>query len=325
MSEAVTPETAAVDAPVSMDSIIEEIASGNPQEGDNLSEVVEELEGGQAEEAAEPKEDTTEAVETDEETAKAEPETEDAPEPTYKVKVNGEEVEVPLSELTKGYSREQDYTKKTMALAEERTKLQSQFASELKQATDLFESLDPILSEARNIDWQALSASDPATYVQLRHAVDERLAVVNAARAKVAEAQKGNPEAAQAAKLEEAGRETEALVAKAKDVGLDLTTPEAMTGFATEAVNYLRGNGFANEEIADLIDHRALLIIEKARRYDAQEKAKAELPAKKVVQKPKAKALKSDNSGSSRPAKRIPENASRDQRIASVLNEFFEE
>jgi hypothetical protein len=86
-----------------------------------LSEVVEELEGGQAEEAAEPDEDKTEAVETDEETAEEEPEeSEDEPEPTYKVKVNGEEVEVPLSELTKGYSREQDYTKKTMALAEER-------------------------------------------------------------------------------------------------------------------------------------------------------------------------------------------------------------
>jgi hypothetical protein len=44
-------------------------------------------------------------------------------------------------------------------------------------------------------------------------------------------------------------------------------------------------------EIADLIDHRALTIIDKARRYDALEKAKAELPAKKVVPKSKAKAL----------------------------------
>ena len=116
MSEAVTPETAAVDAPVSMDSIIEEIATGNPQESDNLSEVVEELEEGQADEAADPEKDETEAVETDEETAEEESESqEDTPEPTYKVKVNGEEVEVPLSELQKGYSREQDYTKKTMA------------------------------------------------------------------------------------------------------------------------------------------------------------------------------------------------------------------
>jgi hypothetical protein len=321
MSEAVTPETAAVDAPVSMDSIIEEIASGNAGESDELSSVVEELEGGQAEEAAEPEEDATEAVEEQEETAEEEPEAEDAPEPTYKVKVNGEEVEVPLSELTKGYSREQDYTRKTMALAEKERTLQSQFASELKQATDLFEALDPILSEARNIDWQALAQSDPATYVQLKEAVDQRRAAVDMARAKIAEASKGNPEADAAQKAEEAQRETEALI-KAMP---ELADPEKLKGFATEAVNYLRGSGFEDGEIADLIDHRALTIIDKARRYDAIEKAKAELPAKKVVPKSKVKPMKSDASDSSRPAKRIPANASRDQRIAHVLNEFFEE
>jgi len=322
MSEAVTPETAAVDAPVSMDSIIEEIASGNPGESDELSSVVEELEAGQSDEEAEAEEDTTEAVETDEETAEAEPEeTDEQPEPTYKVKVNGEEVEVPLSELTKGYSREQDYTKKTMALAEERQRIQSQFASELKQHLETFESLDPILSEARNIDWQALAASDPATYVQLKEAVAQRQAVVEQARAKIAEASQGNPEAEAAAKAEEARRETDALL-KAMP---ELADPEKLKGFAQESVNYLRGNGFEDGEIADLIDHRALTIIDKARRYDALEKAKTELPAKKVVQKPKAKTLKSDNSDSSRPAKRIPANASRDQRIASVLNQFFEE
>ena len=211
MTEAVTPETAAVDAPVSMESIIDEIASGNPQEGaEAVSEVVEELEGGQAEQAAEEQEDTTEAVEQQEETAEDETQAEDEPEPTYKVKVNGEEVEVPLSELTKGYSREQDYTRKTMALAEERTKLQGQFASELKQATDLFEALDPIMSEARNIDWQALAASDPATYVQLQEAVKQRQAAIEQARAKIADASKGDTEAETAKRQEEAQRETEA-------------------------------------------------------------------------------------------------------------------
>jgi hypothetical protein len=322
MTEAVTPETAAVDAPVSMDSIIEEIATGNPQDTEqSVSDVVEELEGGQAEEAAE-QEDATEAVETDEETTQEEPEQqEDEPEPTFKVKVNGEEVEVPLSELQKGYSREQDYTKKTMALAEERTKLQGQFASELQQQIELFESLDPILSEAKNIDWQALAASDPATYVQLKEAVDQRRAVVEAARAKVAEASKGNPEADAAAKAEEAQRETEALIKALPE----LADPEKMKGFATEAVNYLRGSSFDDGEIAELTDHRALTIIDKARRYDALEKSKTELPAKKVVPKSKAKPLKSDNSDSSRPAKRMPANASRDQRIEHVLNQFFEE
>ena len=37
-----------------------------------------------------------------------------------RVKVDGEELEVPYSELKRGYSREADYTRKTQALAQQR-------------------------------------------------------------------------------------------------------------------------------------------------------------------------------------------------------------
>ena len=41
-------------------------------------------------------------------------------EPTYKVKVDGEEIEVTQEELLRGYMRQKDYTQKTQALAEQR-------------------------------------------------------------------------------------------------------------------------------------------------------------------------------------------------------------
>jgi hypothetical protein len=44
-------------------------------------------------------------------------------EPKYSVKVDGREIEVTLDELTAGYSRHQDYTKKTQSLASERQRL----------------------------------------------------------------------------------------------------------------------------------------------------------------------------------------------------------
>lgn len=46
--------------------------------------------------------------------------------PTNEVELelDGEIVKVPLEELTKGYLRQSDYTKKTQALAEERRRLQ---------------------------------------------------------------------------------------------------------------------------------------------------------------------------------------------------------
>ena len=47
-------------------------------------------------------------------------ETEETELPTYKVKINGEEQEVPLDEILAGYMRQQDYTRKTQELAEQR-------------------------------------------------------------------------------------------------------------------------------------------------------------------------------------------------------------
>jgi|SRR5689334_1640119 len=319
-NQAATPETGTVDAPVSMESVLAELETGTTPaaaEAEVVQELVEEAEGGQSEEEAN-EDDATDATETGEETAEEEaPEGEDEPEPTYKVKVDGQEAEVPLSELLKGYSREQDYTRKTMALAEERKTLRSQFANELEQHVRLFEALDPILSEAKNIDWQALAQSDPATYVQLQEAVKQRQSAIEAARAKIGAAQTENPEEA----AQVAQRETEALVKAVPE----LSDPDKMKGFAVEAVNYLRGNGFDDGEIVDLTDHRALIIVDKARRYDALQKAKETLPAKKVVPRPAAKPLKTDGSHSEpAPSKRFPAQAPREKQLDYVVNQLLQ-
>lgn len=77
------------------------------------SETEEETEALQAEEESESEE--TEETEEQEEQPKS-----------YLVKVDGEEVEVTLDELQKGYSRTQDYTRKTQALAEQRKEAEAE-------------------------------------------------------------------------------------------------------------------------------------------------------------------------------------------------------
>lgn len=46
----------------------------------------------------------------------------------YTVKVDGQEMQVPLEELLNGYQRQADYSRKTQALADERRQLQQQYA-----------------------------------------------------------------------------------------------------------------------------------------------------------------------------------------------------
>jgi hypothetical protein len=59
---------------------------------------------------------------------------------SFRVKVDGEEVEVTLDELTKGYSRTQDYTRKTQVIAEKAKALDAQMA-ELAPLRDQYKAV----------------------------------------------------------------------------------------------------------------------------------------------------------------------------------------
>jgi hypothetical protein len=137
MTDTATPGTGPVDAPASIDSIVAELEAGGEAPAEALEEVTQELvkdteEGGDSEK--EP--GSEDATEPGEEPAQGDPEEgtpegtteEDAfaklvaekPDLMVKIKVNGETIEVPLSELPNGYSRTEDYKAKTAAVAEER-------------------------------------------------------------------------------------------------------------------------------------------------------------------------------------------------------------
>lgn len=338
MNETATPSGATVDAPASMDSILSEFEAGGQSPGDTeeavVQELVDEAENGDSD-PAEPQgtktqeeadeDDTTDANAEAEESAEEQPEGEDEPEPTYKVKVAGKEVDVPLSELVKGYSRERDYTAKTMALADEKRSLEAtlsrQFADDLKQQVELFEQLDPILSQADQIDWQKLAQDDPTSYVQLKAAVDERKAAVTEARKKIEAANAKAQEEATATAAAEAQAETAKLVEKLPE----LATEDAMKAFAGNAVNYLRNEGFADDEIMGVVDHRQLVIVDKARRFDEMQKAQSTLPAKKVVPRSTVRPLKSDASGSSAPKPRFPSRAPRERQLEHVVQQILQQ
>ena len=69
---------------------------------------------------------------------------------TYRVKVRGEEIEVTLDELQRGYSRTRDYTEKTQELAEQRRKFETDLASvrgQREQYDGLLGQMDEALKE----------------------------------------------------------------------------------------------------------------------------------------------------------------------------------
>lgn len=124
-----------------------------------------------------PEDEDAEAHEADADDAEGDPDAdpEDDPEgdqntgQTFKVKVDGEELDVPLDELLKGYSRKQDYTRKTQAVAEERKLLEdekaavagtrTEYSARLEAVNKVLEAnaprVDQSLRETNAAEWSA--------------------------------------------------------------------------------------------------------------------------------------------------------------------------
>ena len=133
----------------------------------------------QTEEVDEPQDEYDDVQDEEEETEEVE-----AAEPElYKVIIDGEEVEVSLDELQKGYSRQSDYTRKTQQLAQQRKEAEAlqqdyaqrvqqlnQFAQQIQQQPDIPEpqwTADPRA-------WERLRHEDPVQFVLEKDAARDR-------------------------------------------------------------------------------------------------------------------------------------------------------
>jgi hypothetical protein len=116
----------------------------------------------------------------DEEDGEEETEVEELEEqPVYRVTVDGNEIEVTQDELLNGYSRQQDYTRKTQELANQR-KLIEQQAQELQQRDAIYAQLLPKMEAqlkgelVNEPDWSSLYDDDPIAYVREKQIWDEK-------------------------------------------------------------------------------------------------------------------------------------------------------
>ncbi|HEX8414012.1 MAG TPA: hypothetical protein VF637_09030, partial [Sphingomicrobium sp.] len=181
------------------------------------------------------------------------------------------------------------------------------------------------LSEARQINWEALKAQDPAAYVQAQDAVNERLNAiqqmtqqVEQTRAETQRQQQAQIEQERAQRFDKAAEE----IVKQRP---DLADEAKFQAFAGETVEFLKGIGFASEEIIDALDHRVLTLADKARRWDAHEAAQKSLPERKVVPKSAVRPLTSDGSGSSQPRPRFPGSATREAKGDWIARQILDE
>ena len=143
------------------------------------------METPETEEATPTEEEESQPVEEDEsfeeESEEESPDTDEEAEEDllYAVTVNGEEQEVSLDELMKGYSRQSDYTRKTQEVSEQRKEfdtMQQQMAGEYQQIQaerqhyvqnlqSLMEGSMAGLDKFAEVNWELLKETDPIEFV----------------------------------------------------------------------------------------------------------------------------------------------------------------
>jgi hypothetical protein len=130
-------------------------------------EALEDEQSSESVEADESEEENASDEDAEGEESDGDEETEQQEQPSkFTVKVDGKEVEVSLEELQKGYSRTEDYTRKTQALAQERKAAQAELESvrtERAQYSQLLTALQAQLQDAQqpNVDMDRLYNEDP--------------------------------------------------------------------------------------------------------------------------------------------------------------------
>ena len=251
-------------------------------------ESTEETQDESLEEEPEEEEEVEEASEEPDEEAEEE-------ELLYAVTVNGEEQEVSLDELMKGYSRQSDYTKKTQDISEQRKEfeeLSKQYTEEISQIQNergqyvqaLEQAIKNSLAGAEqfaNIDWERLRSEDPVEFALKKDEYRDLQDKVRQNQEEQASVQQKQQEEYRKNLKEHLKRENDLLLEKMPDWG----DPKKQKGIAEGIRSFAQSAGFSDEEIGGLSDHRSLIMIHKAKLYDDLQKA--DVKSKKVKNKPR--------------------------------------
>tara|TARA_R100000700_G_scaffold11005_1_gene16048 strand:- start:1379 stop:2380 length:1002 start_codon:yes stop_codon:yes gene_type:complete len=200
--------------------------------------------------------------------------TADSNQELYDVTVNGQTQKVNLDELKQGYSKGLDYTKKTMDLGDQRRSLETEkdtISKEKDEVSKLREEYAKKLSVVEqnlqvedNIDWVKLAQDDPSDYAIKKAEYDKKKdlqARIQKEQARVNEERKQEQEKVYQSFIQS---ENKKLIEKMPVFGDEKKVNKVMQDIGQFALK----SGYTEQELNMLVDHRALITLYQAAKYD---------------------------------------------------------
>ena len=212
---------------------------------------------------------------TESEDGESDEEAEPAAPSKYRVKVGGEELEVTLDEALKGYSRTEDYTRKTQKLAERQKAFEAEAravqAERARYAASLQELEQIVRSSNTEHDWQQLRATlspEDFSAAWADHQIAQtQLKQLEEERQNIALLQQQDALRTKAQRLELAKEELLIAVPEWKDA-------EKARGELSEMADFVLTRGFPSGTFDSIDDPKIFLLVRDAMKYAKLQKAK---------------------------------------------------
>jgi len=210
-----------------------------------------------------PEEETSEEQSGEDE----EPEEQEQPQ-TFSVKIDGKEVSVTLDELQKGYSRTQDYTRKTQQIAEVRKQVEQEtqaVRAEREQYAQLLGALQAQLQSSEpQVDLDRLYHEDPIEWVRQKEVLRDRQEKAYAIQAEQQRLYQLSQQEQQQSIQQHLESQKDALLAALPE----WKDPKKAKLEKAMLIESAKSAGFSDEDLKSVYDHRLVLLLRKAALFD---------------------------------------------------------
>lgn len=212
----------------------------------------------------------------------------------FRAKVDGKEQEISFDNLIRNYQLQQHVDNKAKAVKAQKDAIEAEHAKYREKLSDVVNQAmlviksqeDELITEYQAVDWAKLESTNPTQYVISQQKFRDRLSNIHAKRQELgtkyqAEVETAKKESEQ--KLASYYKEQSELMVAALPEWKD---PAIAKTQAAELKEYILSQGFEPQELEGLADHRAWLLIRKARLYDLANK-ETKTVTKKITTVPK--------------------------------------
>ena len=254
----------------------EEIKQNSPEPENVESEEDQPQEQEISEETENEDEVSEQDVSQDEEQIDTQEKLEDS---TYKVKVAGQELEVTLDELRNGYSRDADYRQKTEELSNQRKNFQSESEKQRQDYSQKLNELNQRLSTAQqdlnaeinSAELDRLYDEDPTEAAKQERKLKKKQDALNQSMYQAQAEQKEQFSSF----LQDQQRK---LVSKMPE----FSDPAKASSLKANMKSTLNNYGFNDQEVAQVYDHRIVMLVNDAMKYRSMQNSKPNI-AKKIT------------------------------------------